>query len=290
MSAYHRASRVARAGEPSASAPYKEALAEAERVGASRAVGDAELAQACLSLSRAHAVNPEMLYNGAKANGLSGTELARLAHDDPGAFAFVPFDTEGELIRRPSAKDIIGLHERWLDEDMDAVTRVAEELDCHGGEPAAEAVPEALDGATVYRGFGVGEGEDWRKGFRHGGTPGGVSHSLARSTALAFARGTGYMQGGASGPVPVVVRTVVRAADVNGGETSVRWSGDPDTDPRELARMLWEGDTAYGEFEVVLKKLPAPRYELEWTSAERDPAGPGAPHRTRRSPRTSAQL
>ena len=269
MSAYHRASRAARDGVPVASAPYKEALAEAERVGASRAAGDAELAQACLALSRAHAVNPEMLYNGAKANGLSGIELARLANDDPGTFAFVPFDTKGELISRPSAKDILGLRERWLDEDTDAVTRVAEELDCHGGEPAAEAVPEALDGATVYRGFGVGEGEDWRKGFRHGGTPGGVSHSLARSTALSFARGTGYMQGGASGPVPVVVRTVARAADVNGGETAVRWSGDPDTDPLELARMLWEGDTAYGEFEVVLRRLPASRYELEW-------AAPGA--------------
>jgi len=274
MSAYHRALRRARVGEPRAAASsYKEALAEAKRVGASHAKGDAELALACLSLSRTNRLNEEMLYDGAKANGLSAGQLKRLAEEDPGGFALVPFYASAPSIGEspidaPSPMDVLDLHDQWLDEDMDVVTRVAEELDCHGGESASEAVPEALDGATVYRGFGVGDGEDWRKGFRYGGTPGGVAHSLMRSTALAFARGAGYMQGGPSGPRPVIVRTAARAADVNGGETAVRWSGEENTDPRELARMLWDHDTAYGEFEVVLRKLPASRYKLEWAAPD----------------------
>ena len=72
--------------------PYADALAEARRVGATCAVGDAERAQACFVLSHAHAVNPGMLYNGGAARGLSGRDLVRLAADDPGEFAFVPFD------------------------------------------------------------------------------------------------------------------------------------------------------------------------------------------------------
>ena len=72
--------------------PYADALAEARKVGATRAAGDAERAQACFVLSHAHAVNPEMLYLGSAARGLSGQDLVRLAHNDPGEFAFVQFD------------------------------------------------------------------------------------------------------------------------------------------------------------------------------------------------------
>ena len=156
--------------------------------------------------------------------------------------------------------------EDWLYEDTDSVTQVAERLDWD--LPAAEAIPLALAGATVYRGFGIGEGEDWREVFGYGGTPGGSSHSLMRSPALDFALGRGYLQGGAGGGRAVIVRTTVRPEDVNGGETAIRWSGYDDTPTKELAEMLYDGDTAYGEFEVVLRKLPPARYELEWAASE----------------------
>lgn len=57
---------------------YKDALAEARRAGASHAQGDAYLAQTCYVLSRAHAVNPEMLYKGAKGKGLDARDVTRL--------------------------------------------------------------------------------------------------------------------------------------------------------------------------------------------------------------------
>ena len=72
--------------------PYKDALAESRKVGAAHATGDAERAQACFVLSKVHAVNPETLYLGGAARGLSGQDLVRLAHNDLGEFAFVPFD------------------------------------------------------------------------------------------------------------------------------------------------------------------------------------------------------
>jgi len=165
-----------------------------------------------------------------------------------------------------AASRLATIRERWLEEDTDAVVEVAEKLDWD--LPAAVAIPQALAGATVYRGFGVNEGDDWTTAFRHGHTPGGASHSLHRSVALSFALGTGYLQGGASGDRPVIVRTVVRPEDVDGGETAIRWSGSSDTPTKELADMLYEGDTSYGEFEVVLRRLPPPRYELEWQIPE----------------------
>lgn len=156
------------------------------------------------------------------------------------------------------------LGESWIEEDMDAVTVVAESLDWK--LPAGEAIPLALAGATVYRGFGIGEGEDWTEAFSHGSTPGGSSHSLMRSPALDFALGQGYLQRGPSGSVPVIVRTVVRPEDVDGEETAIRWSGLADTPTKELTEALYNGETAYDEVEVVLRKLPASRYELEWVS------------------------
>lgn len=162
------------------------------------------------------------------------------------------------------ATDLGALRAGWIDDDMDSVTAVAEGLD--RGLPASEAIPLALEGTTVYRGFGIGDGEDWRKAFGYGGTSGGSSHSITRSPALDFALGQGYLQGGASGDRPVIVRTTVRPEDVDGGETAIRWSGSDDTPTEELSEMLYAGDTAYGEFEVVLKKLPTSRYELEWAA------------------------
>ena len=89
---YGQIRRLAMRVRAAAGLSYGKALAEARRVGASRATGDAELAQACFALSHVHAVNPGKLYEGAKARGLSAKELVRLARDDLGAFAFIPFD------------------------------------------------------------------------------------------------------------------------------------------------------------------------------------------------------
>jgi len=70
---------------------YQKALKKASEVGASKATGDALLAQTCKMLSMCHAVNPEMLYNGAKKRKIDSRSLVKLAHEDIGAFAFLPF-------------------------------------------------------------------------------------------------------------------------------------------------------------------------------------------------------
>lgn len=75
---------------------YTEALAEARKVGAVNAAWDGKLAQVCQALAVVHAVNADMLYRGAATRGLSDRELARLAHEDPGEFAFVMFDAPDE--------------------------------------------------------------------------------------------------------------------------------------------------------------------------------------------------
>lgn len=162
--------------------------------------------------------------------------------------------------------DLDALRPQWSKEDAASIMEVAESLDWD--LPAAEAIPAALEGSAAYRGFQIGEGRDWTDALSHGDTPGGSSHSLSRGTALDFALGHGYLQGGGAGGRPVIVRTTIRPEDVVGGQTAIRWSGSDDTPTEELARMLYEGDTSYGEFEVVLRKLPPARYELEWAAPE----------------------
>lgn len=71
---------------------YQEALKESKRVGASKASGDALLADTCLVLSYAHAINPEMLFNGAKKKGYSPKTLLELPQKNMGEFAFLQFE------------------------------------------------------------------------------------------------------------------------------------------------------------------------------------------------------
>ena len=71
---------------------YTKALAEARRVGANHAKGDAELARVCYVLAAVHAVNPRCLYGGAQARGLTGRALAGLAETDLAEFATIQFD------------------------------------------------------------------------------------------------------------------------------------------------------------------------------------------------------
>lgn len=52
---------------------------------------DELLAIACRTLSQVHAVNPGMLYDGAKKLRIGSRELMRMAHEKPGEFAFVQF-------------------------------------------------------------------------------------------------------------------------------------------------------------------------------------------------------
>jgi hypothetical protein len=57
---------------------YKEALAEAMRVGASKAAGHALLAQTCSLAPRIHpGISASMLYDGAVKRSVSVIELAR---------------------------------------------------------------------------------------------------------------------------------------------------------------------------------------------------------------------
>lgn len=71
---------------------YEQALKEARRVGAKNAEGLPFLAQTCAVLVVAHrGINPEMLYNGAKAKGIGALDLAKMANENVVEFAFVQF-------------------------------------------------------------------------------------------------------------------------------------------------------------------------------------------------------
>jgi len=70
---------------------YQEALKEAKRVGAARSEGLPLLAQTCQAMSYVHAVNPEMLYNGAKKKGYSAKQLIDLPQKNMSDFAFLSF-------------------------------------------------------------------------------------------------------------------------------------------------------------------------------------------------------
>lgn len=70
---------------------YEVALDRARAVGAARANGLPLLAQTCSVLSLAHAVNPAMLYDGARKMGLSADKLVKLVAENVGEFAFVQF-------------------------------------------------------------------------------------------------------------------------------------------------------------------------------------------------------
>jgi hypothetical protein len=70
---------------------YQQALAEGDRVGASRCSATAHLAQICRTLAFVHAINPELVFNGAMKKGLNAKQVAKLANDDPVVFGNLMF-------------------------------------------------------------------------------------------------------------------------------------------------------------------------------------------------------
>lgn len=70
---------------------YKQAIQNARKVGAAHAKGDALLAQTVFSASFPHAVDAEMIYNGAKKLGKTPKEIVELAAHNPVGFGNLQF-------------------------------------------------------------------------------------------------------------------------------------------------------------------------------------------------------
>ncbi len=68
---------------------YKDALAASKKVGASRCEGLPLLAMTCLTLSMGHAINPEMVYNGAVKLGHDARAVRKLPLDQMSDLMFV---------------------------------------------------------------------------------------------------------------------------------------------------------------------------------------------------------
>jgi hypothetical protein len=62
---------------------YEQALIKGEKVGASKAGTEEFLALLCESLASVHAISPALVFNGARKQGLSAKQVAKLAVDDP---------------------------------------------------------------------------------------------------------------------------------------------------------------------------------------------------------------
>jgi hypothetical protein len=73
--------------EPSLS--YEAALKEARRAGAGRCDGLALLAQTCDALSLVHAVNPRLVFDGARKEGLDAGQVRKLDPVGLGDLMFV---------------------------------------------------------------------------------------------------------------------------------------------------------------------------------------------------------
>ncbi len=70
---------------------YDQALKHGAKVGASRAEGDSMLALTCLTLASVHAINPRLVYEGAKKKHLTHRDVCRLGADDPVALGDLMF-------------------------------------------------------------------------------------------------------------------------------------------------------------------------------------------------------
>lgn len=68
---------------------YDQALNEARRAGAGRCEGLALLALICEALSRVHAINPRLVFDGATKRGLDAEQVRRLDALDLGDLMFV---------------------------------------------------------------------------------------------------------------------------------------------------------------------------------------------------------
>ena len=70
---------------------YDQALKLGAKVGASKAEGECLLAILCKTLAAVHAINPRLVYEGAKKTGLTYKEVAKLGADDPVALGDLMF-------------------------------------------------------------------------------------------------------------------------------------------------------------------------------------------------------
>jgi hypothetical protein len=68
---------------------YEQALKEALRVGAGKCDGLALLALTCEALARIHAVNPRLVFEGARKQGLDAERVRKLDPVDLGDLMFV---------------------------------------------------------------------------------------------------------------------------------------------------------------------------------------------------------
>jgi hypothetical protein len=68
---------------------YEQALKEARRTGAGRCEGLALLALTCEALARVHAVNPRLVFEGARKQGLDAERVRKLDPVDLGDLMFV---------------------------------------------------------------------------------------------------------------------------------------------------------------------------------------------------------
>jgi hypothetical protein len=62
---------------------YEQALKRGEQAGANKAGTEEFLALLCKSLASVHAISPALVFEGAKKQGLSAKQVAKLAVDDP---------------------------------------------------------------------------------------------------------------------------------------------------------------------------------------------------------------
>ena len=62
---------------------YEQALKRADHMGVSKAGTQEFLALICKSLASLHAINPALVFEGAKKRKLSAKQVAKLAVDDP---------------------------------------------------------------------------------------------------------------------------------------------------------------------------------------------------------------
>lgn len=68
---------------------YEQALKEAERVGAANSEGLALLAMTAWTLSKVHAINPKLVYDGAIKKNLTSRDLLRLPPVELGDLMFI---------------------------------------------------------------------------------------------------------------------------------------------------------------------------------------------------------
>src|SRR5205809_1693329 len=70
---------------------YDQALKHGAKVEASKAEGDCLLAMLCKTLAVVHAINPRLVYEGAKKQGLAYKDVAKLGANDPVALGDLMF-------------------------------------------------------------------------------------------------------------------------------------------------------------------------------------------------------